>query len=86
MRIMNLPEIAQIVRHVRLGLFIVMASIGAWQVADALRGPADQAPGHLIVAAVSIGVAARFYLAKRSQFNLAAAAIERTAARNRNTP
>ncbi|RQT04361.1 hypothetical protein [Burkholderia contaminans] len=81
MRILSLPSIADLIKHVRLGLFLVTASIGAWQIADALRGPADQAPGHLIAAAVCIGVAARFYLAKRSQFNLAAAEIECLAAR-----
>ncbi|WP_175992688.1 hypothetical protein [Burkholderia vietnamiensis] len=85
MRIPSLPSITDLIKHVRLGLFLVMASIGAWQVADALRGPAGQAPGHWIAAAVSVGVAARFYLAKRSQFNLAAAEIERLAARNRTT-
>ncbi|HGL6715971.1 hypothetical protein NTJ56_17800 [Burkholderia contaminans] len=85
MRILSLPDIAQLVRHVRLGLFLVLAAIGAWQIHDALLGPADQAAGHGIVAAVALGCAARLYLAKRSQFNLAAAEIERLAARNRTT-
>jgi len=86
MRIMNLSDIAVIVRHARLGFFLVMLAIGAWQIHDALHAAGGQAPGHLIVAAVAIGVGARLYLAKRSQINLALADIERLAARNRNTP
>ncbi|OBR53728.1 hypothetical protein [Paraburkholderia tropica] len=81
MRIPSLLDIAQIVRHARLGLFLVMLAIGATQAITALRSPAGQAPGHLIVAAVAIGVAIRFYAAKRSSFNRAAAEIERLAAR-----
>ncbi|HDR8945481.1 TPA: hypothetical protein QDA71_002474 [Burkholderia vietnamiensis] len=85
MRIPSLPSIADLIKHVRLGLFLVMASIGAWQIHDALSPSADQAAGHGIVAAVALGCAARLYLAKRSQFNLAAAEIERLAARNHTT-
>ncbi|MDR8731335.1 hypothetical protein [Burkholderia pseudomultivorans] len=85
MRIMNLSDIAVIVRHARLGVFLIMLAIGAWQIHDALHATAGQAPGHLIVAAVAIGVGARLYLAKRSQINLALTAIEAAAARNRTT-
>ncbi|WP_186264219.1 hypothetical protein [Burkholderia gladioli] len=85
MRIMNLSDIAVIVRHARLGFFLIMLAIGAWQIHDALHAAAGQAPGHLIVAAVAIGVGARLYLAKRSQINLALTAIEAAAARNRTT-
>ncbi|MBR8384550.1 hypothetical protein KDX26_19320 [Burkholderia cenocepacia] len=81
MRILNLSDIASIARHARLGLFIVMAAIGAWQIHDALRGPNDEAAGHGIMAAVALGVGARLYLAKKSQINLALAEIERLAAR-----
>lgn len=79
MRVMNLSDIAVLVRHARLGMFIVMLTIGAWQVHDALRGPAGQMAGHLIVAAVAVGVGARLYLAKKSQISLALAEIERLA-------
>lgn len=80
MRIPNLPDVAQLVRHVRLGLFLVLAAIGGTQIVTALRGPADQMPGHAMMAAVTLGCAARLYLARRSQFNRAAAEIERLAA------
>lgn len=80
----SLSSIAVLVRHARMGFFLVMLAIGTWQVRDALRAPADQMPGHLIVAAVAIGVSARLVLAKKSQINLALAEIERLADRKRN--
>lgn len=85
MRIPSLPSIAALVKHVRLGLFLVMLAISATQAITALRGPADQAPGHLIVAAVAFGCAVRLYAAKRSSFNRAAAEIERLAQRKTTT-
>lgn len=86
MRIPSLPDIADLIKHVRLGLFLILLAIGGTQIVTLLRGPADQAPGHFIVAAVALGVGIRLYAAKRSPFNRAAADIERLAAHNRNTP
>lgn len=81
MRILNLSDIAELARHARLGLFIILAAVGAVQVVEALRGPASQASGHLIVAAVSLAVGVRLFIAKRSTINRALAEIERLAAR-----
>lgn len=85
MRIPSLLSIAQLVRHVRLGLFSVMLAISGTQIVTLMRGPANEAPGHFIVAAVTLGVGVRLFLAKKSSFNRAAAEIERRAARNRDT-
>lgn len=84
MRIPSLPNIADLIKHVRLGLCLILLSIAGTQVVTALRGPANQAPGHFIVMAVALGCAARLYLAKRSSFNRAAAELERLADRKRN--
>ncbi|MGU7813653.1 hypothetical protein [Burkholderia sp. AW49-1] len=84
MRIPSLPSIADLIKHVRLGLCLILLSIAGTQVVTALRGPANQAPGHFIVTAVALGCAARLYLAKRSSFNRAAAELERLADRKRN--
>ncbi|MCA7885504.1 hypothetical protein LGM58_20180 [Burkholderia contaminans] len=86
MRIPSLPTIADLIKHIRLGLFLILLAIGGTQIVTMLRGPADQAPGHFIVAAVTLGVGIRLYAAKRSSINRAAAELERLAARNRNTP
>lgn len=85
MRIPKLSDIAELVRHARLGLFIILAAVGATQVVDAMRGPADQMPGHLIVAAVVLIVGVRLFVAKRSSINRALAEIERLAARHTTT-
>lgn len=84
MRVPSFPGIADLIRHVRLGLFLILFAIASTQVVTALRGPANQAPGHFIVAAVALGCAARLYLAKRSSFNRAAAEIERLADHKRS--
>ncbi len=81
MRILKLSDIAELARHARLGLFIILAAVGAVQVVEALRGPASQSPGHLIVAAVSLAVGVRLFIAKRSTINRALAEIERLTAR-----
>lgn len=84
MRIPSLPSIVDLIKHARLGLFLTLFAIASTQAVTALRGPANQAPGHFIVTAVALGCAARLYLAKRSSFNRAAAEIERLADRKRN--
>lgn len=84
MRIPSLSTVADLLKHVRLGLFLILLAISITQIVTMMRGPADQAPGHFIVAAVTLGVGVRLFLAKKSGFNRAAAEIERLAARNRN--
>ena len=81
LRIPNLSTFAAGFRYVRLYLFLALLATAGWQALALVRGPAAEAQAHGLVAVVSMVIAARLYLSKKSSFNRALAEIERLAAR-----
>ncbi|WP_205182910.1 hypothetical protein [Burkholderia sp. LMG 13014] len=66
---MKIPNLFNALRYVRPVLFVALVTVSAWQALALVREPADAAPAHGVFATVSLVIAVRLYVAKRSGLN-----------------
>ncbi|OLL33535.1 hypothetical protein BTH42_00635 [Burkholderia sp. SRS-W-2-2016] len=66
---MKLPNLFNALRYVRPVLFGALVTVSAWQALALVREPADAARAHGVFATVSLVIAVRLYVAKRSGLN-----------------
>lgn len=75
---MNTARLSRLVaafRYTRHALFATLLIFSLWQMVVLMHEPRNEAPSHLVIALVALGVGARLYVAKSSTLNRALDAI-----------